>query len=478
VNTVLDQPKTRKPYHPYGAALQAWKSSNRECLLAGAAGTGKSRLCLQKLHFCAKKYPGMRAIIVRKTRESITQTAMVTYEKKVLQDGWLGNAIKWRTQEQQYEYSNGSIIAVGGMDKPSKVMSSEWDMVYVQEATELFEEDWGALTTRIRNGVMPYQQIIADCNPSYPTHWLKQRADRHETLMLESRHEDNPSVTPEYIAALDALPGVLKDRLRWGRWAAAEGMVYEAWDAKIHVVSKKKLIEWGILNEDETLNPQVVKRVLASVDWGYTNPGVIQIWALDSDDRMYMVREIYQTQRDIDWWIGQGKELKKEFPIEIFVCDPAEPSYIEQFNKHKLFAIGATNDIAPGISALQSRLKPAGDGRPRFYVYEYAVKERDDARVKEHRPFCFTQEIDGYVWPKSKDGAPVKEVPVKVDDHAMDCGRYMAIFLSDPTPSASDHLRDIQRRVEIANLRKIAPTQGVVPVQGTLPQKQKGWWEH
>lgn len=439
--------ETRKPYHPYGAAFDAWRSARRECLLAGAAGTGKSRLCLQKLHYCAKKYPGMRAIIVRKTRESITQTAMVTYEKKVLPPGWLGAAVKWRTQEQQYEYSNGSVIAVGGMDKSSKVMSSEWDLIYVQEATELMEEDWGALTTRLRNGIMPYQQLIADCNPSHPTHWLKQRADRGETLMLESRHEDNPSVTPEYIATLDALPGVLKQRLRFGRWAAAEGMVYELWDSAVHIASKKKLIEWGILNEDGTVNRKVAKRVLASVDWGYTNPGAIQVWALDSDDRMYMVCELYRTQRDIDWWIEQAKALKQEFGIEQFVCDPAGPSYIEQFNKHRLNAIGAINDIAPGISALQSRLKIAGDGRPRFYVYEYALKERDESREKVHRPFSFIQEIDGYVWPKSKDGAPVKEVPVKVDDHAMDCARYMAMHLSDPTPTAQDHLEAMKQRL-------------------------------
>lgn len=442
------------PYRPYGAALAAWRSARRECLLAGAAGTGKSRLCLQKLHYSAKKYAGMRAIIVRKTRESITQTAMVTYEKKVLQPGWLDYAIKWRTQEQQYEYANGSVIAVGGMDKSSKVMSSEWDMIYVQEATELFEDDWGALTTRLRYGVMPYQQLLADCNPSHPGHWLKLRCDRGETLMLESRHEDNPTVTPEYIATLDALPGVLKLRLRYGKWAAAEGMVYEAWDSAVHIASRQKLIGWNILNEDETLNKNGVKRVLAGVDWGYTNPGVIQVYALDGDGRAYMVYELYRTQRDIDWWIERAKQVKQQFGVEQFVCDPAEPSYIEQFNKYGLPAIGAINDIAPGISALQSRLKLAGDGRPRFYVYEYALRERDESRDQAHRPCSFTQEVDAYVWPKSKDGAPVKEVPVKVDDHACDAARYMAMHLSDPTPTAQEMLEALRKRVQLSQQRR------------------------
>lgn len=431
----IDAPITqRAPYHPYGAALSAWKSRRRELVLAGPAGTGKSVLCLHKLHYCAKKYTGMRALICRKTRESITQTAMVSYEKKVLQPGWLGDAVVWRTQEQEYRYTNGSIIAVGGMDKSSKIMSSEWDMVYVQEATELMEEDWGALTTRLRNGIMGYQQLIADCNPGPPTHWLKQRADRKECLMLESRHEDNPTVTPEYLASLDRLPGVLRDRLRYGRWAAAEGMVYDTWDTAVHVVSINRLIEWNIVLPNGTPNRDGAKQVIAGVDWGFTNPGVIQVYALDGDGRLYLLYEMYQTQRTIDWWLAQGKLIKQRFGVEYFVCDPAEPAFIEQFDRAGLRAYPAVNDIAPGISAMSTRLHIQADGRPRLYVSEYALATRDESRAVEHKPCGFTQEIDLYVWPKSKDGMPVKEVPVKVNDHSMDTARYVCMWLLGSPP--------------------------------------------
>lgn len=472
----LDVIQERTPYQMYGAALRAWKLRRRALVLSGPAGTGKSRVCLQKLHYCAKKYAGMRALIVRKTRESITQTAMVTYERKVLPEGYLGSVIKWRTQEQQYEYSNGSIIAVGGLDKASKIMSSEWDMIYVQEATEISEEDWQALITRLRNGVMPYQQLIADCNPSYPTHWLKQSADRGEILMLESRHEDNPAVTPEYLKSLrESLRGALKLRLCDGKWAATEGMVYEEWDAAIHVVSKSQLIAWRILQEDGSINTQGVKRMFASMDFGWTNPGVLQVYALDADDRSYMLREIYQSQQDIDWWLTRAKEIKQEFPlIEQFICDPARPDYIEQLNKHRLHAIGAINDISLGISEMHARLKIAGDGRPCFYVYEFALKERDESRATSYRPFCFTQEIDAYAWPKSKDGQPVKEVPVKVDDHSMDAARYFVLRLADPTPTSQDHLRAMERRKELAQQRDLAPVQGQIP---TATEQKKAWWQ-
>jgi PBSX family phage terminase large subunit len=418
--------KENRPYQAIGAALDGWRSARREILLCGPAGTGKSRGILQKLHFCSQKYPGARILICRKTRHSITQTAMVTYEKKVLPEGWLDRYVHFNTTEQQYEYVNGSVIAVGGLDKPSKIMSSEWDMIYPQEAIELLEDDWEALTTRLRNGVMPYQQLIGDTNPGPPTHWLKKRCDRGATKMLHSRHEDNPSVTKEYLATLDALTGVRKKRLRDGLWAAAEGMVYDEWDPNIHIITMKQLQERKIIIGDQ-INRFAIRRFVAGVDWGYKNPGVIQVYGIDGDGRKYLFREVYQTRRLIGWWVEQAKALHQEFGIETFFCDPSEPAYIMEFNNADLNAIGATNDIVPGIDTMKQALAVQPDGRPGFCVYEFALQERDQLRDEQNQPIGLENEINEYVYEQDKNGRPVKELPVKLNDHACDAARYVCM---------------------------------------------------
>lgn len=424
--------KDNRPYRAIGGALEAWQSGHEETLLCGPAGTGKSRAILQKLHFCAQKYRGMRGLITRKTRHSISQTAMVTFEKKVLPAGWLDKYVHFNTTEQQYEYTNGSIIAVGGMDKPSKVMSSEWDMIYPQEATELLEEDWQALTTRLRNGVMPYQQLIGDCNPSYPNHWLKIRCDKKITRMILSKHTDNPSVTKAYLDKLNNLQGVMRLRMLLGQWAAAEGMVYDEWDPAIHIVTKQKLIDWDVFNADGTINRWKIKRFVAGVDWGYTNPGVINIFGVDNDGRVYLLREVYRTRRRIEWWTEQAQALDAEFGgISEWICDPSEPAYISAFGDAGLNAFGAVNDIIPGVDAMKEFLDVAGDNRARLYVYEFSLKERDELRDNEHQPVCFENEINAYIWPKQKDGQPVKEVPVKLNDHSLDNTRYVCKHLKD-----------------------------------------------
>jgi PBSX family phage terminase large subunit len=231
----------QRAFRPYGKALDLLYDKRDEIILSGPAGTGKSRACLEKMHLCALKYPGMRGLIVRKTRSSITESTLVTFEEHVLP---LGSPIvngPQRNQRQAYHYPNGSQIVIGGLDKPTKIMSTEYDMIYVQEAIEVTENAWEALTTRLRNNKMPFQQLIADTNPDSPYHWLKQRHTRGQLVMLESRHEDNPvmwdvlnnrptAFGEKYLAKLNRLTGVRYQRLRKGAWVAAEGAIYDGWD--------------------------------------------------------------------------------------------------------------------------------------------------------------------------------------------------------------------------------------------------------
>jgi len=439
----ITRPQEKRPYEPFGAARQMWRSARREVLSAGPADTGKSRGALEKLHYCACKYPGMRACMVRKTRKSLTQSAIVTYEKKVLPQGLLSERarpgrIHFSTQDQQYEYPNGSLIAVSGLDDPDRLKSSEWDMLYFQEATEGSLNDWEMQTRGLRNGVMPYQQLLADANPSYPTHWLKLRCDRLATLMLHARHEDNPSVTPERLAVLQALTGIRYWRLYKGLWRAAEGTVYEEWEPSVHIVSREQLKAWQVFYTDGTLNRQVIRHIYAGADWGFTNAGCLHIYGQDSDGRLYLLREVYRTQRTIDWWIAQAQALDQEFHIERLFADPSRPDYITQFNAVGLPCEEATNAIALGIGFLRQRLRIARDGRARFYVYEYANLDPDETLEAEHKPTGIVMESDMYVWAEPKEGKPYKEEPVDNWNHALDTARYVVASLDKERDTSDD----------------------------------------
>ncbi|HEU0164304.1 MAG TPA: phage terminase large subunit, partial [Thermomicrobiales bacterium] len=406
-----------------------------EVLLDGPAGTGKSLACLKKLDRNAIKYPGSRQLIVRKTRESLTQTGQVTFENHVIVPGGL---VRFHTTQQAYLYPNGSKIVVSGLDRNSKVMSAEYDTVYVQEATEIEEEDLEALTTRLRNGVIPHQQLIADCNPNTEKHWLNQRCIAGKMTRLLSRHEDNPYLwdgraetwTPQgevYIGKLERLSGVRYLRLRKGLWVAAEGQVYEAWDPSKHLIGPDDLEELGLL-VDGQVNRLVTRQVVAGVDWGYTNPGVISVFGADYDYRLFQFAELYMTRKTIDWWIEQAIVLRDEFGIDAFICDPSEPGYIQQFINAGLNAVSAKNDILPGITKVMERLKPAGDDRRRFFLNRSGLRMPDPELVDKKLPICTADEMTSYVWPTKTGVRAAKERPEDHDNHGLDTARYVVAY--------------------------------------------------
>jgi len=361
------------------------------------------------------KYPGSRSLMLRKSRRSLTQTAMVTYEQRVLPRGWLDNIIHFNVTDQQYEYPNGSILAVGGLDDAQKIMSSEWDMIYPQEATELTEGDWEDLTTRLRWHSMPYQQLLGDCNPNKPTHWLKKRCDKGKTLMLESRHKDNPTHTKEDQDALDNLTGVRRKRLRDGQWAAAEGMVYEMWDTSLHVIDAFEI-------------PPLWRRYWA-IDWGFRNPFVWQAWAQSHDGDLYCYHEIFMTGRLVEDLARQVVEVTAGEPRPIGVICDHDAEDRATFARHaQVDTIPASKAINLGIQAVQARLKSDKRGRPGVRYFRDCLVERDPHLDATKAPASTIEEYDGYVWDES-NGKKEKEVPVDKDNHGMDCSRYMVMHV-------------------------------------------------
>lgn len=431
-----------RTYRPRGAAKKIFTDKSDEILLSGPAGTGKSRAALEKIHHICMLRANVRALIVRKTLVSLTSTAMVTYQEHVAKDALSHGDVIWfggsSSSAAQFRYSNGSTITVGGMDKPTKIMSSEYDIIFVQEAIELSVNDWESLTTRLRNGKISYQQLIGDTNPAQPTHWLNARCQAGRTQFYDTHHEDNPIlfgddgvVTDEgkaYITKLDNLTGVRKERLRYGRWVAAEGLIYEEFDRTIHVKNFSKI------------GPPMDWVRYWSVDFGYKNPMVIQWWAIDHDGRLYMYRELYYSGMLVEdmakWALKLVKKVRtdewKEPKPRGIICDhDAEDR--ATFERHVgLGTIAATKTVSDGIQAVKTRLKVQKDGKPRLYIASDAVVQRDPELEDSKRPGSTYDEVTGYVWDinsPQNDGKNEKEVPLKQDDHGMDAMRYMVAEL-------------------------------------------------
>lgn len=425
-------------YHLPPKGEEIWGARELEVLVEGPAGTGKTRCILERLYAIAETYPGARILICRKTRASVTESCLVTFESQVLPQGHPVNTGISRSSRHIYKFDQGSEIVVGGLDKPSKILSTEWDLIYLNEGTEATEEDWETLLSRLRNGKVPYQQIIADANPDKPSHWLNQRfppagsptADRRRII---TRHEDNPAFydheqgewTPRgtaYLKTLEGLTGARRLRLLEGRWAAAEGLIYEEFDANLHILDRPEKINDGW-------------RRIWVVDFGHTNPFVWQDWAIDHDGRAYLVNEIYRTQTLVSDHAQEIMRISAGVKPEAIICDhdAEDRATLERYLGMR--TVGAKKDVIPGIQAVQSRLRKASDGKPRIFFFRDSLSSVDKALKEARKPICTVEEMDGYIWDPNVGSMASKrnpkEAPLKVDDHGMDAMRYLVMYLDN-----------------------------------------------
>jgi PBSX family phage terminase large subunit len=416
-------------YRPQGGCRDLWESRADEVLISGPGGTGKTRSALEKLHALMLANPGAAGLITRKWAVKLRDSAIPTFERFVIPEALTTGLVTYfggsNREPPGWRYRNRSRLSIAGMDNPSKVMSTEYDAIYVNEAIELEEEDWEALTMRLRNGVISFQQLLADTNPGQPTHWLKQRVDRGSTQLIESRHEDNPvlchpdgSYTERgaaYIARLDSLTGVRHSRYRLGLWVAAEGVIWDGYDPAVHVIPAFEI-------------PADWPRFL-SIDWGFTHPLVVQWWAEDPDGRLFRYRELYRT----GLLASEAGEIVKRINTETgeritrAVSDHASGDRAAFTKASGIRTHPADKAVDVGLQTVAARWKPAADGRPRMYLLKGALIERDPAQVEARLPTCTEEEIPGYVWDRSTAARREKEQPVKANDDGCDATRYMAM---------------------------------------------------
>jgi phage terminase large subunit len=420
----------RIKYHPWGAAKELFTCHNDEILMAGPAGTGKSLAILHKLHLVLSKYPLAKGFMSRKTRTSMTNSCLATYQSHVLRPP---DKVHFHKQDQVFNYPNGSMLAIVGLDDPERIKSTDWDLGFIQEATECTENDAEICTTRLRNWVVPYQQMLYDCNPDKPTHWLKRRCDQGLTTMLVSHHEDNPRLWDhynekwttegmQYLAKLQRLTGVRRARLYSGQWVAAEGIVYDQWDAQTHLISQAQLpLDW-------TEWPHYW-----AIDWGYTHPLVWQDWMEDPQGRLYLNRQIYRTRTLVEDIAAEIMDLTAGLPPpKAIICDH-DAGDRAVFERHTGYlTLPAYKSIQIGIQAVQKRLQALWDGQPGIFILRDSLVSEDQDLAAAGKPLKTEDEWDGYVWDlkhNRQTNSKKDELPVDLNNHGMDALRYMVAFV-------------------------------------------------
>lgn len=308
---------------------------------------------------------------------------------------------------------------VGANDERAadRIQGSTLAGAYVDEASLIPATFWQMLLSRLS---IEGARLFATANPDGPRHWLKvDYLDRPELDLARFRFrlDDNPSLSPEYVAALKAeYVGLWYRRFVLGLWVAAEGAVYDQLN-----------IEPGggtVVRRDP--DPRTVVRWWVAVDYGTANPLHALLLARDTAGRTWVVREwrwdSRQQQRQLTdseyrtrlvTWVAGLQATKLKAKPAAWVVDPSAASFLTELRTHSLPAHPADNAVLDGIR------RTAGMLATRHLVIHQSCR-------------MLLDELAGYVWDPKAQARGVDQ-PVKVDDHGPDALRYAVHTLAgDP----------------------------------------------
>lgn len=438
-------------YNLRGANREAFLYKEHEYILAGARDTGKTISCCLKAHRLCEKYPGAQGAVVRKVYNDMSGTVLQSFNRVVANRGVdvIGGNFPSR-----YVYPNGSQLWIIGLDKAGKVLSSERDFLYVNQAEQISLDDWEMMAGSCsgRGAVVPNPQLFGDCNPAGSNHWIQVRAKAGQLKLFSVTHKDNPSLYNEAgevasedakkrLAVLNSLTGIRRQRLLLGIWATAEGAVYE-FSQFGSTVEEKNLA--GIVVTRQigphvfTRDPAEFRRWVLAVDEGFTNPAVTLLVGIDNDGRWHVFREFHQSgvlpathvELTRSWFMDvygalgcqlpppdkEGKQAPRTM-CEMAAVDEAAAGMIADLKNVGVNAKPGKGRKLDGINKIQDRLACAGDGRPRL-AFDPSCTET-------------INEMESYI------RKPGSEEPVKENDHGPDCLRYLSDVLGEPTGAIS-----------------------------------------
>lgn len=261
-------------------------SRSRFTAYGGARGGGKSWALRRKLVALCLRYPGISALLVRRSLSELKSNHIVPLLKEY------GSLIKYKEGDKCLTFPNSSKIYLGYCASDRDVLryqGQEYDIIAIDEATQLSEYRFSIFKACLRGTGDYPRRMYLTCNPGGIGHsWVKRlfidrdfRAGEEpdDYTFIPALVYDNKILTeadPDYVRSLETLPKKLKDAWLYGRWDVFEGQFFPEFDTSVHLCKRSEI-------------PETVK-YFVSLDYGFDMLAALLL-AIDEDGRLFVVSE-------------------------------------------------------------------------------------------------------------------------------------------------------------------------------------------
>ncbi len=345
---------------PNPKQAEFFRAKTRFVAYGGARGGGKSWALRRKALLLCLQYPGIRVLLIRRTYPELRENHVLPLQRE------LSGLAEYKETAKCFVFSNGSRIQLGYCDKESDVLryqGQEFDILCIDEATQLSEQQFAALTMVVR-GVNDFpKRVYLTCNPGgIGHHWVKRlfidRAYREtekpeDYTFIKALASDNKALLekdPGYLAMLDNLPEGLREAWRDGRWDVFSGQYFTEFDPKVHVVP-----EFAI--------PRGWRRYV-TIDYGLDMLAAYWI-AEDAKGGCYVYREVYEPGLIVSEAAERIRRLSEGEPKALVLAPPdlwsrqreTGKTTAEIFAEHGVYLTQTGNCRVDGWLAVKEELK-------------------------------------------------------------------------------------------------------------------------
>lgn len=314
---------------------------------------------------CRKSFPSLRASVMRDFFDILRNHDLYRED--------------YHNKSSHEYHLNGNLVEFISLDQPQKIRGRKRNLLYINEANELFYEDWQQLIFRTDG------RIILDYNPSESFHWIYDRViPREDCDFYQTTYRDNPFLDQQIKNEIERLKETDEDY--WRIYGLGErGM------------SRATIFQFGTSEI-----PQEAKLISYGLDFGYTNDPSALVAVYTHGDNLYLDELLYRTgmtNRDLHHHL---QSLGLDRRDEIF-ADSAEPKSIEELHRFGW------------------NIKPTAKGQD-------SINAGIDI-LKRHKIFATSRsnnlikELQNYKWTEDKNGNLLNK-PIDVMNHALDASRY------------------------------------------------------
>ena len=426
---------------PNPRQAEFFRETAKNVAYGGARGGGKSWAVQRKAVLLALTYHGIKLMTVRKTYPELIENHIKPL-RQLLQCGHSDKhqrIASYNDQRKEINFPNGSCILFRYCDTDRDVdryQGTEVDVLFLDEATQLSEHQYKAISACVR-GVNDFpKRIYLTCNPGGQGHgWVKRLfvdrryrvgEDSSDYAFIRAGVRDNSALMeadPDYIKRLEALPP--KQRKAWldGDFNILDGQFFEEFtDDPSHY--------------DDHLWTHVIRsfeipadwRVYRSYDYGYAKPFSVGWWAIDYDGVMYRILEMYgcrETPNEGVRWspskqFAEIKRVEREHPFlrgrNIHgVADPAiwgdasGISIADAAARQGVYFDKGNNDRINGWAQMHYRMAFDDHGKSMLYIFDTCK--------------AFIRTIPEMIYSTTRP----EDLDTSMEDHVADESRYMCM---------------------------------------------------